>query len=154
MKKKTTVILKKNFVNLGQIGNIVKVNSGYALNYLVPNNIAEIATASKLRHYKMFLDIQKKKLDEIENRMKIIQQKLKQITKISLKKKSGSNSQIFGSVSDKEIISNILYYTQEKLDKKNIYLPSIKKLGIYNIDIILSGDIKVQLKLQILPMYI
>nr|AJO68386.1 ribosomal protein L9 [Gracilariopsis lemaneiformis] len=172
MKKKTTVILKKNFVNLGQIGNIVKVNSGYALNYLVPNNIAEIATASKLRHYlvpnniaeiatasklrhyKMFLDIQKKKLDEIENKMKIIQQKLKQITKISLKKKSGSNSQIFGSVSDKEIISNILYYTQEKLDKKNIYLPSIKKLGIYNIDIILSGDIKVQLKLQILPMYI
>nr|YP_010199488.1 ribosomal protein L9 [Gracilariopsis tenuifrons]UAD89346.1 ribosomal protein L9 [Gracilariopsis tenuifrons] len=154
MKKKTTVILKKNFVNLGQIGNIVKVNSGYALNYLVPNNIAEIATIGKLRHYNMFLDIKNKKLNEIDNKMKIIQQKLNQITKISLKKKSGSNSQIFGSVSDKDIIVSILYCTQEKLDKKNIYLPSIKKLGIYNVNIILSSDIKVQLKLQILPMYI
>nr|YP_009511349.1 ribosomal protein L9 [Gracilariopsis longissima]AXI97226.1 ribosomal protein L9 [Gracilariopsis longissima]UAD89142.1 ribosomal protein L9 [Gracilariopsis longissima] len=154
MKKKTTVILKKNFVNLGQMGNIVKVNLGYALNYLIPNNIAEIATIGKLRHYEMFLDIKNKKLNEIDNKMKVIQQKLNQITKISLKKKSGSNSQIFGSVSDKDIILSILYCTQEKLDKKNIYLPSIKKLGIYNINIILSSDIKVQLKLQILPMYI
>nr|YP_009500387.1 ribosomal protein L9 [Gracilariopsis heteroclada]AXE43549.1 ribosomal protein L9 [Gracilariopsis heteroclada] len=153
MKKKTTVILKKNFINLGQIGSIVKVNSGYAFNYLVPNHIVEIATPGKLRHHSMFLEIKKRKLDEIKNKIQVIEQKLKQVTKISLKKKSGSNGQIFGSISDKEIIASILYSTQEKLDKKNIYLPNIKKLGIYNIDIILS-DIKVQLKLQILPTYI
>nr|YP_009511552.1 ribosomal protein L9 [Gracilariopsis mclachlanii]AXI97429.1 ribosomal protein L9 [Gracilariopsis mclachlanii] len=153
MKKKTTVILKKNFINLGQIGSIVKVNSGYAFNYLVPNHFVEIATPGKLRHHSMFLEIKKRKLDEIKNKIQVIQQKLKQVSKISLKKKSGSNGQIFGSISDKEIITSILYSTQEKLDKKNIYLPNIKKLGIYNVDIILS-DIKVQLKLQILPIYI
>nr|YP_010196867.1 ribosomal protein L9 [Gracilaria cliftonii]UAD84671.1 ribosomal protein L9 [Gracilaria cliftonii] len=154
MKKKITVILKKNLVNLGSVGSIVKVSSGYAFNYLIPYNFAQLATVGRVRHYNMFLSIKQKKLNEIQSKLQIISQKLNKITKISVKKKIGNNNQIFGSVSDKEIILNLFDITGEKLDKKHLYFPDIKKIGIYNLDITLASDIKLNIKLQILPAFI
>nr|YP_010198294.1 ribosomal protein L9 [Gracilaria ornata]UAD86710.1 ribosomal protein L9 [Gracilaria ornata] len=154
MKKKITVILKKNLVNLGSVGNIVKVSSGYAFNYLIPYGFAYLATAGRLKHYKMFLDIKQKKLNEIKGKFQILAQKLNQIAKISVKKKVGNTNQIFGSISDKEIISNILYLTGEKLDKKNLYIPNIKKIGVYNLDIILTNEMRICIKLQVFPAFI
>nr|YP_009510940.1 ribosomal protein L9 [Gracilaria gracilis]AXI96613.1 ribosomal protein L9 [Gracilaria gracilis] len=154
MRKKITVILKKNLANLGQVGTIVNVSSGYAFNYLIPYDFAHLATNGRLKHHKMLLNIKQKKLDNIKDKLQIITQKLNKIAKISIKKKVGNTNQIFGSVSDKEIISNLLYFTGEKLEKKNFYIPNIKKIGIYNLDIMLTKDIKVSIKLQILPVLI
>nr|YP_009510531.1 ribosomal protein L9 [Gracilaria caudata]AXI96204.1 ribosomal protein L9 [Gracilaria caudata] len=154
MKKKITVILKKNLVNLGSVSSIVKVSSGYAFNYLIPYGFAQLATVGRVKHHKMFINIKQKKLEEIQGKLQIITQKLNKVTKISVKKKFGNNNQIFGSVSDKEIILNLFHITGEQLDKKNLYFPNIKKVGIYDLDIILASDIKVGIKLQILPAFI
>nr|YP_010197681.1 ribosomal protein L9 [Gracilaria flabelliformis subsp. simplex]UAD86097.1 ribosomal protein L9 [Gracilaria flabelliformis subsp. simplex] len=154
MKKKITVILKKNLVNLGSVGTIVKVSSGYAFNYLIPYGFAYLATAGRLKHYKMFLNIKQKKLNEIKGKFQILAQKLNQIAKISVKKKVGNTNQIFGSISDTEIISNILYLTGEKLDKKNLYIPNIKNIGVYNLDIILTNEMRICIKLQVFPAFI
>nr|YP_010198498.1 ribosomal protein L9 [Gracilaria pachydermatica]UAD86914.1 ribosomal protein L9 [Gracilaria pachydermatica] len=154
MKKKITVILKKNLVNLGSVGSIVKVSYGYAFNYLIPCNFADLATAGILKHYQMFSNIRQKKLNKIKGKFQILAQKLNKITKISIKKKVGNTNQIFGSVSDKEIISNILYLTGERLDKKNLYIPNIKKIGIYSLDIILTNEMRIRIKLQIFPAFI
>nr|YP_010196456.1 ribosomal protein L9 [Gracilaria cearensis]UAD83853.1 ribosomal protein L9 [Gracilaria cearensis] len=154
MKKKITVILKKNLVNLGSEGSIVKVSSGYAFNYLIPYDFAYLATTGRLKHCNMFLNIKQRKLNEIKGKFQIVTQKLNKIAKISVKKKVGNTNQIFGSISDKEIISNILYLTGEKLDKKNLYIPNIKKIGVYNLDIILTNEMKICIKLQVLPAFI
>nr|UAD87906.1 ribosomal protein L9 [Gracilaria textorii] len=154
MKKKITVILKKNLVNLGSAGSIVKVSCGYAFNYLIPCNFADLATTGRLKHYKMFLNIKQKKLNEIKGKFQILAQKLNKIAKISVKKKVGNTNQIFGSISDKEIISNILYLTGEKLDKKNLYIPNIKQIGIYSLDIILTNEMRIRIKLQVFPAFI
>nr|YP_010195632.1 ribosomal protein L9 [Gracilaria baiana]UAD83029.1 ribosomal protein L9 [Gracilaria baiana] len=153
MKKKITVILKKHLVNLGSVGSIVKVSSGYAFNYLIPYDFAYLATAGRLKHYKMFSSIKQRKLDEIKGKFQAIAQKLNKIAKISVKKKVGNTNQIFGSISDKEIISKILYITGEKLDKKNLYIPNIKKIGIYNLDIILTNEMRICIKLQVFPAF-
>nr|YP_009509372.1 ribosomal protein L9 [Gracilaria vermiculophylla]AXI97022.1 ribosomal protein L9 [Gracilaria vermiculophylla]QXU75225.1 ribosomal protein L9 [Gracilaria vermiculophylla]WDZ67989.1 ribosomal protein L9 [Gracilaria vermiculophylla] len=154
MKKKITVILKKNLVSLGSVGSIVQVSSGYAFNYLIPYNFAQLPTKGKLKHYKMFSDLKQQKLDEIHVKLQVLSKKLGQISKISLKKKVGNNNQIFGSVSDKEIIANLFFVIGEKLEKKNINLPNIKTLGIYNFDILLAKNIQIDIKLQILPAFI
>nr|YP_009244569.1 ribosomal protein L9 [Agarophyton chilense]AMK96811.1 ribosomal protein L9 [Agarophyton chilense]ASP44706.1 50S ribosomal protein L9 [Agarophyton chilense] len=149
-----TVILKKNLANLGSIGNIVKVSSGYAFNYLIPHDFAQLATQGRLKHHRMFLNIKQKKLDEIQDKLQFMAQKFNQIPKISVKKKVGNNNQIFGSVNDKEIMTKLFYITGEKLDKKNIYLPNIKTLGIYNLNIIFTSDVRISIKLQILPFFV
>ena len=42
------VILKKDVQNIGEVGDLVNVKDGYARNYLIPNSLAEIATAGAL----------------------------------------------------------------------------------------------------------
>nr|YP_009732038.1 50S ribosomal protein L9 [Gracilaria edulis]QHS70556.1 50S ribosomal protein L9 [Gracilaria edulis]UAD85689.1 ribosomal protein L9 [Gracilaria edulis] len=154
MKKKISVILKKDLVHLGSSGSIVNVSSGYAFNYLIPYNFAYLATNKTLKHHKMFADVKQKKLDQINTRLQLINQKLSKINHFSIKKKVGKNNQIFGSVSDKDIISYLFYLTEEKLDKKNISIPDIKILGIYDLNISILNNIIITIRLRILPLFI
>lgn len=151
MKKKTTVIIKKNIDKLGKKNTIINVARGYAFNYLIPNHFVEIATPGRLKHASMFEEIKNKKIKELENQAKRIQTNLEQISKINIKKKVGEKQQIFGSVNEKEIIAQIFDYTGEKLDKKQINIPEIKKIGIYLMTIHLLNNISINVKLQILP---
>ena len=43
------VILRKNFEKLGNAGEIVEVKDGYAMNFLIPRNIAFVATKGNIR---------------------------------------------------------------------------------------------------------
>lgn len=151
MKKNTTVIIKQNNSKLGDRGNIIKITHGYAFNYLIPNNLVELATKGKLKHAQMLKKIKTQRLEELEIQAKSIKENLEQISKISIKKKVGENQQIFGSVNEKEIITAIFNFTGQKLEKKQIYIPDIKKIGIYSIQIHILYDISVTIKLQILP---
>ena len=45
------IILKKEVANLGEAGEVVNVKTGYALNYLVPQGFATIATPSALKQH-------------------------------------------------------------------------------------------------------
>lgn len=151
MTKKTKIIIKQNTTKLGKKGEVLSVNRGYAFNYLIPNNLAILATPGKLRQIQMFEQIKNIKIKQEKTDAKNIQQNLEEISKISIKKKVGDNQQIFGSVNEKEIIREIYNYTGYKIDKKQIYLPDIKTIGIYIIKINLLNTISVDLKLQVLP---
>lgn len=151
MSKKVQIILKKTCHPLGNKNFIVNVAQGYALNYLIPNNLAEIATKGKIKHIKMMQSIEKSKLATEQNNAIILQNYLQEILKITLKKKTGDKHQIFGSINDKDIITKISSLTGMNLEKKKIHLPEIKSIGIYSIKIEISSNIYIILKLQILP---
>lgn len=151
MKKEIKIIVKKNMPHIGDVGTITKARLGYVLNYLLPNNIVDIATPGKLKHAHMLQQIQLKKIEAIQSKAIEIKNNLEKIPKISIKKKTGDQQQIFGSVSEKDIINYIFQMTGEKLDKKQITIPVIKEIGIYSIEIKIIDNIQVILKLQILP---
>uniref|UniRef100_UPI003003A692 ribosomal protein L9 n=1 Tax=Anunuuluaehu liula TaxID=3049639 RepID=UPI003003A692 len=154
MKKNRKIIIQNTHNKLGQKGDIVKVASGYAFNYLIPNNFAELATKGKLKHTQMLKYIQDKKLIESKIDAHKIQEKLQNISKISIIKTIGAKQQIFGKINEKEILAKISYYAGQKLEKKQIFLPSIKKLGIYEIDIQIFNNINSKIQLQVLPQYL
>nr|AOM64638.1 ribosomal protein L9 [Riquetophycus sp.] len=151
MRKKIQVIIEKTNKKLGKKGSIIKVSQGYALNYLIPNNLAQFATKGKIKHINMLQKLEEEKLQEQYNKAYEVQKNLAEVAKISIKKKYGEQQQIFGSINEKEIIEEIFNYTGEKLEKKQISLPEIKKLGIFNIEIQIFNDIITNLKLQVLP---
>lgn len=151
MKKNTTIIIKNTHNKLGQQGSIMKVTAGYAFNYLIPNNIAELATKGKLKHNKMLESIKNKKLAEAKIDASKIQKEFEKISKISINKTIGENQQIFGRINEKDIINKIFNYTGKKLEKKQIFIPDIKKLGIYEINIQIFNHINIHIKLQVLP---
>jgi large subunit ribosomal protein L9 len=140
------IILRKDHDKLGKIGDIVEVKEGYARNYLIPRNIAYIATDSSLRA------LEEEKKQHISREQRALQHAKKiasQLEKISitLKVKVGEDEKLFGSVTS-QMIADALQEKGIGLDKRIIELEEpIKVLGIYTVTIKLhhevSGKVKV-----------
>nr|YP_009565134.1 ribosomal protein L9 [Gelidium galapagense]QBA96485.1 ribosomal protein L9 [Gelidium galapagense] len=153
MTKDINIILKKNYKPLGESGDLKIVAKGFARNYLIPKDIAEIATEGKIKHYMMLKSIENRKLEEKQLNAIKIQKNLEQVYKIKLRKKVSSqkNENIFGSVTDKEIIEQIFHATGIKIEKKQLIIPSIKNIGSYKIQVNITNSVQANLTLQILP---
>nr|QCI04072.1 ribosomal protein L9 [Antithamnionella ternifolia] len=151
MKKNITVIVKQTHDNLGEKGQVLKVSPGYAFNYLLPNNLVELATKGKIKHFNMFTKIANQKKDIVKMEAIKLKNQIQQIKKISIKRKIGQQQQIFGSINEKDIIQKILEQTKSKLDKKQIQIPEIKNTGIFNILIKFIENESCYLQIQIVP---
>lgn len=151
MRKKTQIILKKDYLTIGKKGKIAKISTGYALNYLIPNDIAEIATEKKIKHITMFENIKINKVKANEVEAKNLQKYFSIIKKLTIKRKIGENNNIFGSINEKDISNIILNYTGINIDKKQIIIPTIKKIGVFNININILNKISSVMILNIIP---
>nr|YP_009312969.1 Ribosomal protein L9 [Helminthora furcellata]SCW21223.1 Ribosomal protein L9 [Helminthora furcellata]SCW24083.1 Ribosomal protein L9 [Helminthora furcellata] len=150
-KKKIQLILNSNLKHLGASGDIIQVSQGYARNYLIPKSIAEPVTQGRLNYIRKCKD--KEDLINQEKRKFALDVKsqLEAIYKFSIKRKVSDNNNIFGSITDKDIVDTISKITGIKLEKSYIKLPIIKTVGLYDIEINLMTNIAISLKLQILP---
>nr|QCI05495.1 ribosomal protein L9 [Crouania attenuata] len=151
MKNKTTLILEKNYLNLGMKGEIIKVNPGYAFNYLIPNNIAKPVTKGFLKHYQMFIELDSQQKGEKIIEANKINLYLKNFTKVQLYKKTGDHFHIFGSINEKDVIDHVYYMTGIQLTKKQISMPNINKIGVFDININLMEDISNYMRIHINP---
>lgn len=151
MSKKIQIILKQNYNNIGEKNNIVYVAKGYAINYLIPNKIANIATKKTIQHYKMLDLTKKQKIENHKIKIEKLKKELDLINKIVFYKKIGDKQYIFGSLTEKDIIQKINEYTGIKLEKKHIQIPNIKKLGTFHIEINLQYKKFCKIKIHILP---
>nr|YP_009393801.1 ribosomal protein L9 [Caloglossa beccarii]ARW62363.1 ribosomal protein L9 [Caloglossa beccarii] len=154
MSKKIKIILKQDYNNIGEKNNATYVNKGYALNYLIPNKIAETATENSYKHFKMLQSIERKKIENSKIRVEQLQKQINFISKLIIYKKASDNKYIFGSVTDKDIAQKITEYTNIKIEKKYINMISIKKIGIFYLDINLPYQILCKVKVHILPINI
>nr|YP_009257615.1 ribosomal protein L9 [Coeloseira compressa]ANH09698.1 ribosomal protein L9 [Coeloseira compressa] len=150
MKKNIKVILQKDLINTGQEGEIVAVKKGYALNYLMPYNIAKVATKGQIKHVQMLKQIRLEQKEKNINKATSVKKQIEKIKKITLYKTTGKDNLIFGNINDKDIINIINYKCNLKLEKKQIQIPIIKNIGIYDIRLQIFQEIKVHLKLQII----
>lgn len=128
------VILRKNFEQLGQIGDVIDVKDGFARNFLIPRDIAYAAQKGNIRA----LEEEKKQL--AKKRVKELQaaEKLSaELEKISvtIPVKVGEEDKIFGTVTT-QMIADTLKDKGYDIDKRRIEIPeTIKSLGIYSINI-------------------
>ena len=142
------VILLKNINTLGKEGDTVKVKDGYARNFLFPRKLAALSTPETLK----LLESRKKKLKLIEEKQRKVAQDLaERIAKLSvtITVESGIDDMLFGSVTTEQI-QNALQEQGVDVDKKNLVIKeSIKKLGIYEVEIKVYHDIKTKLKVWV-----
>ena len=142
------VILRKDFEQLGQMGQVVDVKNGYARNYLFPRNIAYPATPSSL---KMLEEEKKQHAKKADKEKKSPEALAVQLEKVSLtvKMKVGEDDRLFGSVTS-QMISDGLKEKGITLDKRVIELDdSIKALGVYDVNVKLLGSVGAKLKVWV-----
>ena len=142
------VILLETFDRLGKIGDVVKVKDGFARNFLIPQKKALRANETNKNYFaKIKSDLlakSKKAIDEANLILKKIENK-----DIIFIRNASDNGQLYGSVSPKDI-SN--YFAEQKVDIKpssiNLYT-SIKKIGIYDINVKLHAEVTCTLKINV-----
>ena len=128
------VILTSNIKKLGKIGEQVNVKDGFARNYLFPQKLALRNTDSNLKYFEKIKDEIKLKENKRKQEAIDLVEKVKNI-KIEFKKEADENSQLYGSISKKEII-NFLKEKEIKILADDIKIPQpIRSLGEHQIEI-------------------
>ena len=144
------VILTQDIKGVGKKDEIINANDGYARNFLLPRKMAVEANSKNMSLLQGRKDSANfKKEQEKENALKV-QEKLSKIM-LKIKVKAGENGKIFGSITSKEIATELKNQYNIEIDKKKILLKeSIKELGIFNIEIKLYEGITGKLKIDII----
>lgn len=142
------IILLQTHENLGQIGEIVNVKSGYARNFLIPNKIASIATDDNIQYYNKWIENQKIKEAKNRKNLELLSNQLDKLT-LKFELKAGENDKLFGSVTS-QMISDELDKKGYSIDKKEIILDeSLKEIGNHFVRIHLDESLKPKIKVKI-----
>ncbi len=144
------VILCKTIKGVGKEGDIIKVKDGYARNYLLPKGLAVEASKGNIKNFQ-----QKKRVVELkEVRQKEEAARLKEALeglKITIRRKSGEEGKIFGSVTNQDI-AEALEKKGFIVDKKRIQLERpLKALGTFQVPVKLLAQIEARLSVEVIP---
>lgn len=136
--------------HVGGQGDVVEVKRGYAMNYLLPQGLATIATD----HHKRMVEKHKARLQEIQNaRMAGLRDLANELSKQSITIEANANDEghLYGSVGAPEIVSalkrNEITITADQVRLKG----PLKELGLYTVNIHLGHDVEGELKVWVVP---
>ena len=142
------LILREDVYNLGKSGELVNVKEGYARNYLLPRNLAMLASSANVRQ----LDHEKKVIELRQQKLKggaLEQAKKLEGVKVSIKRKVGEQDKLFGSVTALDI-AEALAAAGHKLDRRLIHLPEpIRAVGDFPVEIRLHREVTAKLNVTV-----
>ena len=144
------VILMDKVVNLGNLGDVVRVKDGYARNFLIPQRIARRATAAAIAEFEA-------KRAELEKAAaaKLAQaqaqgEKLSGLT-VQISQKAGVDGRLFGSVTNFDI-AEALTKQGFAVEKSQVRLPAgpLKTTGDHSVSVALHTDVVVDVIVAVL----
>ena len=143
------IILLENIINLGSIGDKVKVKDGYGRNFLLKKGKA-------LRFNKENQELVNKKKDEFNKKNIETKNKFIQISKLVNKKtftfikEFKENGDLYGSIKPKEISNLIKSEVNAEVAPSQIILKEeLNKLGIFKVDISFHSEVKATISIKI-----
>ncbi len=144
------VILMEKVVNLGGLGDVVKVKDGFARNFLIPQGKAKRATATNLKEFEnRRADLEKKANEQLTGAQERAQ-KLEGL-KIDIAQKAGVDGRLFGSVTNADI-SEALGKLGLQVKKAEIRMPQgpLKHIGEYPITLQLHTDVLAHIAVHVI----
>lgn len=150
VKKETSLIVLKAASSVGKLGSLINVKSGYARNFLIPNNIATLATPAKIK----FFETKQKEIEKIERlnfeKFLNVKEKLESCTIFTIQKRVNDNDIIFGKITRKNILELIQEELGIELEQTMVNLPNIETLGEYDIPIELTPALTSTINLNVI----
>jgi large subunit ribosomal protein L9 len=144
------VILLEKVVNLGGLGDVVKVRDGFARNYLIPNGKAKRATPENVKEF----EGRRGELERAQNEaLTKAQEKAAKLDgfMVQITQKAGVDGKLFGSVTNVDI-SEALKAQNFDIPKAEIRMPQgpLKQVGDHPIKIALHADVVVTITVSVL----
>ena len=141
------VILKKDVQNLGEAGELVNVKDGYARNFLIPKNFAEVATEGALKNREQNLARIQAKQEKLHQEALAKAAEIEKLGQIELTAKAGESGKLFGTITTKKLCEELKEKANIEVDKKTVSLNApINKVGEFTMLIKLTSKVKTELK--------
>ncbi len=142
------IILQENVDNLGTRGAVVEVAAGYARNYLLPRKMALPATAGNLKALERMRSKFAQK-EAVEREAAVQMAQAIGTLSVTIKRKSGENDQLFGSVTAADIAEAIAAQGHTVEKRRVLLSEPIKTLGERDIAIRLHHDVSATIKVTV-----
>jgi large subunit ribosomal protein L9 len=144
------VILTDYVSPLGEPGKVVDVARGYARNFLIPQGKALEATPSNLARFEQERKRYDALVDSVKEAALAQAAKLEGLT-LTIAQRVGEQERLYGSVTS-AMVAEALAEKGFDLEKKQVELPEpIKQLGEYDIEVRLGPDVKVPIRVEVVP---
>lgn len=143
------IILLEKVVNVGNLGDVVKVKDGYARNFLIPQKMARRATASAVAEF----EVKRAELEKAAAAKLAASQaqgeKLSGMT-ITIAQKAGVDGRLFGSVTNFDI-AEALSKQGFAVEKANVRMPTgpLKTAGEHPVAVALHTDVVVEITVSV-----
>jgi len=144
------IILMEKVINVGQLGDIVKVKNGYARNFLIPQGKAKRATTANMAEFEArraeFESADKVKLEAAQARG----EKLAGLT-LQIVQKAGVDGKLFGSVTNADIVVALAAQGFE-VEKSQVRMSEghLKQIGDHPVNVALHTDVVVGITVSVL----
>lgn len=144
------IILMEKVVNLGNLGDLVKVKDGYARNFLIPHGKAKRATPAAMKEF----EIKRAELEKAAAEKLVAAQafaaKLEGVV-VSITRKAGVDGRLFGSVTNHDVADGLKALGFE-VEKSDIRMPvgPLKMVGESSLEISLHTDVLAAVKVVVI----
>ena len=142
------LILREDVYNLGKSGEVVIVKDGYARNFLLPRNLAMLASqanVAQLEHEKKVIEL---RVAKTRGAAQAEAKKLEAVT-VTVKRKMGDQEKLYGSVTSLDIAEG-LAAAGHKVDRRMIHLKDpIKTVGSHEVELHLHRDVTAKIKVEV-----
>lgn len=143
------VILLEDVKSLGKKGDVVKVNDGYARNFILPKKLGVEKTPKAMNELKQQKAAEAKRQQEILEEAQALGKQI-EAGSIVLRIKGGEGGRTFGSVSTKEITVALKAQMKLEIDKKKLQLAEpIRNFGTYHVPVRLHPKVTAEITVKV-----
>ena len=142
------VILREDIDKLGVRGQMVRVATGYARNFLLPKRLAVPATDSNKKIVEQERQAHLRKEAKLKNEAEDLGKMMAGVS-VTIAQKAGENDQLFGSVTAKDV-AEALERKNFTIDRRKIQLDDpIKQLGEHKVAVRLHRDVSAEITVNV-----
>lgn len=146
------VLLIQDVDNLGYAGDVKKVANGFGRNYLIPQNLAVLATPGALKQAETIRRAAEKRRAQEKADAEAIVGQVKGV-ELVFERRAGETGKLYGSVTSGDIADAIVEKTQIEIDKRKVNLAEpIRELGEQEVTIKLMIDVATTVKVAVVPL--
>jgi len=142
------VLLCQDVENLGWYGDVVEVKQGYARNYLIPQCIATAPSEAKIKAMAEEKASRAAERQKVSEKLQVLAERVEG-AEVVIAAKVNEQGHLFGSVSEKDIATNLADQGFEVTDKNVKLSEHIKEVGEHEVTLKFVGDIAASIKVTI-----
>jgi large subunit ribosomal protein L9 len=149
MAKRVSVVLSEDVYSLGKQGDLVEVAPGYARNFLLPQSKAVAVTPAVLRQVEHRRAKDAERQAALKQEAEAFRTALTTIGRFTVKKQTGGDDVLFGTVTNGDVAEAIEAATKKELDRRDISVPEIHRTGSYKVQVKLHPEVTAEINLEV-----